>query len=957
MIAHTLGNPFDLGAVHGVRAASTTSGWSRTAATRSARPTTASTVGTFGDLATVSFYPAHHITMGEGGCVLDRPAARSRRSSSRSATGAATAGAHPGKDNTCGKRFDWQLGDLPHGYDHKYIYSHIGYNLKVTDMQAAVGVAQLDKLPGFVAARRRELRAAARRARATSRSSSSCPRRRRARDPSWFGFPLLVRPGAPFSRGTSWSPTSRRARSPPGCSSPATCCASRPTPTSAHRVVGDLANTDLVMNDAFWVGVYPGPHAADARLRGRHAPVMLPALSAVGDPLAADPAHVLAHTEAALGRPPRRAPVHHRGDGLLRLAGCWRPALGQRRSRRRRRGGRADPGPGGVRPEAPHLARHAAIRLHAGDIRDFAPPGDLLPRDPRRRLGRRRRSTRREPLAMFDTIVEGTRRSSIARRRDRATGPADELGRGLRPRSRRTSSTCARTIRGAPDPLDPARPTPRASGPPSCWARCTRGNRPRGHDRPLFAFVGPYLPLDRHFAIGNFIRDGLAGGPIRITGDGTPRRSYLYAADLAIWLWTILLRGAAGPAVQRRLGAGALDRGDRAGRGRGRAADDPGDAARRRRSRRRAGAVRPRHLARAHGARAGRVDRVRGRRPADAALGGRRDERARRTRPRGRARSAGGKREVLHRQPFVLPEGHPLGAGYDVVCCDGCGFVYADTRVTQADYDAYYAGLSKYEDPRPAPAAASRPGTTRGSPAWPRRWRRTSPAASAKIVDVGCANGGLLRHLGRPRLSAARRRRPVAALRGERPQRCRGDRAVGSLFSLPAGRRRRRLRRPLARPRARAGCACGPGARRARLLRPGGVVYVEVPDATRYADCLAAPFQDFNTEHVNHFGPVSLASLLARGGIRGAGGRRRRSRPRPGIPYPAVYAVGRVRPGRDSAIAPAARRRASARHRGVHAPLGGADARLDEEPAPPGRSSGRRSSSGASGSSPSSCWR
>ena len=111
-------------------------------------------MGTFGDLATVSFYPAHHITMGEGGCVLtDRPALKKLVESFRD--WGRDCWCEPGKDNTCGKRFDWQLGELPHGYDHKYTYSHIGYNLKLTDMQAAVGVAQLKKLPDFIAARRR----------------------------------------------------------------------------------------------------------------------------------------------------------------------------------------------------------------------------------------------------------------------------------------------------------------------------------------------------------------------------------------------------------------------------------------------------------------------------------------------------------------------------------------------------------------------------------------------------------------------------------------------------------------------------------------------------------------------------------------------------------------------------------------------------------------------------------
>ena len=168
----------------------------------------------------------------------------------------------PGKDNTCGKRFDWQLGDLPHGYDHKYIYSHIGYNLKLTDMQAAVGVAQLGKLDGFVAARRANfarLHAGARRPR---RSSSSCPRRRPARSRAGSASRS---PSGPRRRSaaTSWSTTSRTqkigtrqifARQP---AAPAGL-----SRTSSHRQVGDLANSDFVMNQAFWVGVYPGYHRA-----------------------------------------------------------------------------------------------------------------------------------------------------------------------------------------------------------------------------------------------------------------------------------------------------------------------------------------------------------------------------------------------------------------------------------------------------------------------------------------------------------------------------------------------------------------------------------------------------------------------------------------------------------------------------------------------------------------------
>ena len=254
VLAHTLGNPYDAAALRKI--ADEQDLWliedncDALGSELDGRRT-----GTFGHLATVSFYPAHQITMGEGGCVVtDQPAlakiVESFRDWGRDCWCA------PGKENTCGKRFDWQLGRLPLGYDHKYTYSHVGYNLKATDMQAAVGVAQLAKLPGFIDARQANWRHLLEGVRdleeyfvlpeATPRSS-----------PSWFGFALTVRPDAPFGRrelvqhleerkiGTRQLFAGNLVRQPAYLDVP-------------HRVVGDLATSDAVMDSTFWVGVYPG---------------------------------------------------------------------------------------------------------------------------------------------------------------------------------------------------------------------------------------------------------------------------------------------------------------------------------------------------------------------------------------------------------------------------------------------------------------------------------------------------------------------------------------------------------------------------------------------------------------------------------------------------------------------------------------------------------------------------
>jgi CDP-6-deoxy-D-xylo-4-hexulose-3-dehydrase len=162
----------------------------------------------------------------------------------------------PGKENTCGKRFDWQLGQLPHGYDHKYIYSHIGYNLKATDMQAAVGVAQLKKLPSFIEARKKNF-AAIRQALAGSEEHFILPEPTPHSDPSWFGFPMMVRDDAAFLRRdiveylAAKKVQSRQLFGGNLVRQPA-------YKNIRYRVAGDLKNSDRVMNQAFWIGVYPG---------------------------------------------------------------------------------------------------------------------------------------------------------------------------------------------------------------------------------------------------------------------------------------------------------------------------------------------------------------------------------------------------------------------------------------------------------------------------------------------------------------------------------------------------------------------------------------------------------------------------------------------------------------------------------------------------------------------------
>ena len=212
-------------------------------------------VGTFGDLATTSFYPAHHITMGEGGAVLtNTPLFKTLGESFRD--WGRDCWCEPGKDNTCGKRYDWQLGTLPFGYDHKYTYSHVGYNLKLTDMQAAIGVSQLKKLPEFIARRRANF-SYLREALGALEDVFVLPEATPNSNPSWFGFPLLLREDCGFGReellrfletkkiGTRLLFGGDLTRQPA-------------YQDCGFRVVGSLKNTEVILRSSFWVGLYPG---------------------------------------------------------------------------------------------------------------------------------------------------------------------------------------------------------------------------------------------------------------------------------------------------------------------------------------------------------------------------------------------------------------------------------------------------------------------------------------------------------------------------------------------------------------------------------------------------------------------------------------------------------------------------------------------------------------------------
>lgn len=252
ILAHTLGNPFDAAALRSI--ADRAGLWLIEDACDALGSTLGGrTVGSFGQLSTLSFYPAHHITTGEGGAVLiDDPRIKKIAESFRD--WGRDCWCDTGKDNTCGKRFDWQFDGLPYGYDHKYVYSHIGYNLKATDLQAALGFSQLKKLAGFREKRRANFRIL-HDALSSAGVDAILPYAEKDADPNWFGFPITLAAGV--DRGGVIRELERR-RVVTRLMFAGNILKQPAYQGVEHRVSGSLENSDRVLQSSFWVGVHPG---------------------------------------------------------------------------------------------------------------------------------------------------------------------------------------------------------------------------------------------------------------------------------------------------------------------------------------------------------------------------------------------------------------------------------------------------------------------------------------------------------------------------------------------------------------------------------------------------------------------------------------------------------------------------------------------------------------------------
>ena len=459
------------------------------------------------------------------------------------------------------------------------------------------------------------------------------------------------------------------------------------------------------------------------------------------NPLAADLDHILAHTGEVWEELRGQRIFITGGTGFF---GCWllesfiwanaKLGLGASATVLTR-------DPEAFQKKAPHLAGDPSVRLVRGDVRTFPFPEGTYSHI----IHAATESSKPvEALEMLDSIVEGTRRT---------------LDFALKCRARKFLLTSSGAVYGKQPPEMTHIPETYMGAPDTMLPESAYGEGKRGgellcalyHARHgletkvarCFAFAGPYLPLDAHFAIGNFIRDGLAGGPIRVKGDGTPQRSYLYAADLMVWLWTILIKGE--PCYPYNVGS------DKAMSIREIAASVADPLA----LKVEVQTLKPelREQRQAYIPNTGRavaelflVDRINIsesiRRTKDWASTPQSDSesRALRTCPI----CDGVVISSVHNQEFLLPQDHPLVSGYRVVTCLGCGFIYADSLADQESYDKFYTNLSKYEDTQTS--------TGGGESSYDsKRLRDTAdsiallmPNRDARIADVGCANGGLL---------------------------------------------------------------------------------------------------------------------------------------------------------------------------------------------------------------------
>ena len=254
MIAHTLGNPFNVKKIKEICIKNNLWLIEDTCDALGSKYDN-KLVGTYGDLATLSFYPAHHITMGEGGAVFTNSIKLKRIAESFRDWGR-DCYCEPGKDNTCNKRFGWKLGDLPYGYDHKYTYSHLGYNMKITDMQAACGLAQLDRLDGFIKKRKENFNFLYKNLKDLE-EFLILPEPEKNSEPSWFGFPLSLKKNNQYNRndlikyldankiGTRLLFSGNLTKQPY-------------MKNINFKVHGNLTNTDFIMENTFWIGLYPG---------------------------------------------------------------------------------------------------------------------------------------------------------------------------------------------------------------------------------------------------------------------------------------------------------------------------------------------------------------------------------------------------------------------------------------------------------------------------------------------------------------------------------------------------------------------------------------------------------------------------------------------------------------------------------------------------------------------------